>query len=82
MELLFLCTTVLLVTLCFPVIPMIPWKQRISYAVTLFSISLLKVQVSQPYSAIEVTSDLVNFSLVDAETMLVFRSLVSFASSL
>ena len=54
MRTLTLCTTVLLATLCFQVIPRILRKQGISYAITLW------IQVSQPYSAIEVTSDLIS----------------------
>ena len=68
MKPLILCTADVLVTHCFQVIPGILRKQCISYAITLSSILLLRFQVMQPYSAKEMTSDLINFTLVDAKT--------------
>ena len=82
---LILCTTVLLVTLCFQMIPGILWKQRISYAITRLSTLLLRVQASQPYSATEVTSDLINFTLVesvfDVTMILLFSALFPLRTS-
>ena len=81
MRPLILCTTVSLLIFCFQVIPRSLRKQRISYTITLCSILLLRVQVRNgTYSAIEVTSDLINFTLVGVEILLVFHSLFSFAS--